>query len=101
MVRALCAAATIAFAVPACTTPPKQAEASDADKGADVGGQPHNAPPQPVIETPPKSCCNQCRLALTHIRVQSENVSCADLTDLDPPCLEYFRRRKTRASECN
>lgn len=110
MLRTLCAAASIAFAfalaLPACNTkPPKQAEAPDAlnDKGPDMEGQAHAEKLQPVIEDAAKKCCGQCKSALAKDRTgaKPDAIPCADFTaDLDVTCLEYFRGKKTMASEC-
>lgn len=110
MFRKLCAAASLALAcalaLPACNTkPPKQAEAPDAlsDKGPDMPSQAGSGPLQPVIEDPAKKCCGQCKTALAKDRTgaKPETIPCADFTaELDVGCLEYFRGKKTMASEC-
>src|SRR5512146_2171423 len=111
MLEKLCAAGFVALAcalaLPACSTkPPKQAEAPDAltDKGADMSTGAESGPAlQPVIEDPAKKCCGQCKAALAKDRTgaKPESIPCTDFTaDLDVTCLEYFRGKKTMASQC-
>ena len=110
MLKKLCAAASIALAcalaLPACNTqPPKQAEAADplADKGADMPSTAPSASIQPVIVDPAVKCCGQCKAALAKDRTgaKPETIPCTDFTaELDVSCLEYFRGKKTMASEC-
>ncbi|MFT3773713.1 MAG: hypothetical protein QM820_50720 [Minicystis sp.] len=111
MFQKLCAAVSIALAcalaLPACNTkPPKQAEAPDAlnDKGPDMqAGAEANAPLTPVIVDPAVKCCGQCKAALAKDRTgaKPETIPCTDFTaELDVTCLEYFRGKKTMASQC-
>jgi hypothetical protein len=103
----------LVLSVAACKSkPPRQAEAPDAlaDKGADMST---GAEPGADVKSDPneksgaekmrEKCCGQCKAALASDRSGSkpDAVPCTDYTaGLDPFCLEYFRGKKTMASEC-
>lgn len=116
MIAKLAAAASLvlaaSLALSACGKPPKQVEAPDAlvDKGADMS---HGEDRGGDIKTPAgeksgeekmrEKCCGQCQKAAASDRSGSkpETIPCTDFTaGLDPFCLEYFRGKKTMASEC-
>jgi hypothetical protein len=118
MLDKLAAAAAIvlsaALVLPACGKPPKQAEAPDAlaekgdgadmshgeDRSGDIKGP---VGEKSGAEKMHEKCCGQCKAAVAGDRSggKPETIPCTDFTaGLDPFCLEYFRGKKTMASEC-
>jgi hypothetical protein len=101
-----------ALALPSCGGPPKQAEVADVEKdtGTDMssGEDPRDGAELAATEKPAEEdlhakCCGLCKEALAKDRTGADpsTIPCTDFTDtLTPWCLEHFRGKPTKASEC-